>query len=102
MRQPMFVLPLLLLAPGCMSMERYAKSEAFATCKSRTGDAFDRCMEREEERVVVETTRKNEACQEEIDAQADRAAMIDGRRAGSPDTRAAGFDCGASAASGML
>lgn len=101
MRQLLLALPLILLAPGCVSMERYAKSEAFSTCKSRTGDAFDRCMEREEERVFLETTRKNEACQDEIDAQQDRAAMIDGRRAGSPDTQAAGFDCGASASSGL-
>lgn len=82
-------LTILLAATGCTSTGKYVRGQAYESCKGRTGDAFERCIAAEEDRIALELKERNESCLAEIEEQRDRRAMIEGRRAGNSETEAA-------------
>lgn len=94
------VLLLAVSTGGCSTTaERQVRSGAYESCKALSGDARDRCIKGETERLRIDQNARNEACLDEIAQQQDRSAMIKGARTGDPNTSAAGGGCDGPAAS---
>lgn len=83
---------------GCTTAAKQDLSAAYESCKGKTGEARNLCIEGERERFAVERERAYQACRDEIAEQEDRRAMIKGRRTGDPSTEAASGACGAAIA----
>ncbi|MEM9838556.1 MAG: hypothetical protein AAF830_05310 [Pseudomonadota bacterium] len=97
MRTALFLLvsSVALSLTGCSTTaDKQVLTAAYESCKDRDpGDARNRCIEGERQRLSVEQNERNEACLEEIAKQQDRQAMIRGGRAGDPLTTAATGEC---------
>lgn len=80
---------------GCSTTaDRQVLSAAYESCKGReAGDARNRCIEGERQRLRVAQAERNEACLDEIAKQQDRQEMIRGGRSGDPLTSAATGEC---------
>lgn len=89
MRLSLFLVFLGPTLAACTATEgRYVERAAYEACKSRAGEARGRCIAQERDRARLGLKARNDACQSELDAQADRAAMIDGRRFPDPQSEA--------------